>query len=76
VTVAQPPTPPEILRKVDNGVKHVVKKTHRAVTRVDHRVRHNVRTHVRTVRVRCNDGRVHTGRTRVTACINHGGLRG
>ena len=76
VTVAQPPSPSEVLRKVDNGVRHVVKKTHRAVRRADRRVRHNVRTHVRTVRAMCNDGRVHTGRTRTTACINHGGLRG
>jgi hypothetical protein len=28
------------------------------------------------VRALCNDGRVHIGRTRATACANHGGLRG
>jgi hypothetical protein len=73
---AQPPSPREILHKADNGVRHALKKTHRAVTHADRRVRHNVRTHVRTVRAMCNDGRIHAGRTRVTACINHGGLHG
>jgi hypothetical protein len=80
-TFAQPPSPPEIVRKVDNGVRHVVKKTHRAVTHADRHARHEVRKHApratrRTVRAKCNDGRIHSGRTRVTACIDHGGLRG
>jgi hypothetical protein len=38
--------------------------------------RHANRATHRTVRAMCNDGRVHSGRTRTTACINHGGLRG
>jgi len=78
---AQPPSPRDVLRKADNGVRHAVKKTHRAVTHADSRARHEVRKHARgvthrTVRAMCNDGRIHAGRTRITACIDHGGLRG
>jgi hypothetical protein len=78
---AQPPSPPEIVHKVDQGVRRVVTKTDSAVRRVGHRTHHVVRRDIhrvthRTMRAMCNDGRVHTGRTRTTACINHGGLRG
>jgi hypothetical protein len=77
---AQPPSPGEIVHKVDRGVRH-------AVTDVDHTIRHRGRrTHrvvrhsiVRTSRYRvralCNDGRFHTGRTGFSACAAHGGLR-
>jgi len=80
-TLAQPPSPPEIVKKVDRGIRHVVTKTDRAIRHTGRRVRHVVRrdthrvTH-RTVRAMCNDGRVHTGRTRISACFNHGGFRG
>jgi hypothetical protein len=75
VTLAQPPTPPEIVHKVDRGVR-------RAFTDLDHKVHHrNVATRRHTVhrapphRVRalCHDGRVHVGRTRASACAAHGG---
>jgi hypothetical protein len=80
VLLGQPPSPPEVVRKIDRGVK-------RALTRTDHAVGHAVHRshHVRTVarrtvhsRVRalCHDGRVHIGRTRVTACAGHGGVKG
>jgi hypothetical protein len=39
---------------------------------VDRKVR---RTGHRRVRVRCNDGRVHFGRTRAGACATHSGVR-
>lgn len=80
---AQPPSPAEVGRTIDRGVHRVVTRTHRAVNRVVHRTRrtrwaHRHVTHVvrRSVRARCNDGRVHAGRTRVTACVGHGGIRG
>jgi hypothetical protein len=78
--VAQPPTPPEIVHKVDRGVRHVGSAVDRKVRRTGRRshrtVRHNVhRASRRTVRAVCNDGRVHTGRTRMTACASHGGIR-
>jgi len=75
VALAQPPTPPEIVHKVDRGVR-------RAFTDLDHKVHHrNVTTRRHTVhratphRVRalCHDGRVHVGRTRASACAAHGG---
>ena len=78
--IAQPPTPPEIVHKVDRGVR-------RAVTNLDHKVRHRrVRTRrtvrhsatttaPRRVRALCHDGRVHFGRTRASACAAHGGVR-
>lgn len=78
--IAQPPTPPEIVHKVDRGVR-------RAFTNLDHKVRHRqVRTRhavrhsatttaPRRVRALCHDGRVHIGRTRTAACFAHGGIR-
>lgn len=71
VTLAQPPTPPEIVHKVDRGVR-------RAFSDLDHKVHHRtVRTRhtVRRVRALCHDGRVHVGRTRASACAAHGGIR-
>ena len=80
---AQPPSPAEVGRTIDRGVHRAVTGTHRTVRRVTHRARrtrwsHRHVTHVvrRSVRTVCNDGRVHTGRTRVTACAGHGGIRG
>jgi hypothetical protein len=78
---AQPPSPPEIARRIDHGVRRAVTHTDRAVRRTTHRSHHRVRTVTRrtvrrTIRARCNDGRVHVGRTRFTACANHGGVRG
>jgi hypothetical protein len=69
------------VHKVGQGIKHAVTKTDRAIRHAGHRTRHVVRRNThrvmhRTVRAMCNDGRVHTGRTRTTACVNHGGLRG
>jgi len=73
---AQPPSPPEIVHKVDRGVKHVAGAVDRKVRRDTHRTRRSVRhTAHRSVRALCNDGRVHIGRTRTTACIGHGGVR-
>ena len=76
ITLAQPPTPPEIVHKVDRGVR-------RTITNLDHKIRHRrhtVRPSVhqathRTVRTVCRDGRVHTGRSRAVACAGHGGVR-
>ena len=79
---AQPPSPPEVARRIDRGVRHAVTGTHRIVHRRTYRTRRHVRyvrhrtvIH-RSVRALCNDGRFHTGRTPVTACFGHGGLRG
>ena len=78
--IAQPPSPPEIVHKVDRGMR-------RTFANLDHKVHHRrVRTHrtlhhsatttaTRRVRVLCHDGRVHVGRTRASACAAHGGLR-
>src|SRR4051812_48911405 len=77
---AQPPTPPEIVSKIDHGVRRAVTHTDRALRAV-HRTRHHARnanrraTH-RSVRAVCYDGRVHTGRSRAAACANHRGLKG
>ena len=76
-TFAQPPSPPEVVRKIDRGVRRAVTKTDRAVRRATHRSRRAVRYHTRrTVRAMCNDGRIHAGRTRTSACWSHGGYRG
>jgi hypothetical protein len=78
--IAQPPTPPQIVHKVDRDVRRAVTnldhKVHRRRVRTRRTVRHSATT-VRTRRVRalCNDGRVHVGRTRATACVGHGGTR-
>ena len=75
-TFAQP-SPPEVVRKIDRGVRRAVTKTDRAVRRATHRSRRAVRYHTRrTVRAMCNDGRIHAGRTRTSACWSHGGYRG
>jgi hypothetical protein len=78
--LTQPPSPGEIVHKVDRGVRH-------AVTNIDHKlrhggrrthrvVRHNVyRTTHHRVRALCNDGRFHTGRTGFSACAGNGGIR-
>jgi len=73
---AQPPSPPEIVHKVDRGVRHVAHEVDHKVRRGTRRTRHAVRhaSH-RSVRAMCNDGRVHVGRTRTTACVGHGGVR-
>jgi hypothetical protein len=86
---AAQPTPPQVVHKIDNGVRRALTNTDRAVRRAVHgnphhtrRVTHYTVTHrtVRTahsyVRARCNDGRIHTGRTRAAACAGHGGWRG
>jgi hypothetical protein len=78
--LAQPPSPPEIVHKVDRGVRHIVtevdRKIRHAGRRTHHVVRHNVyRTTHHRVRALCNDGRFHTGRTGLTACAGHGGIR-
>jgi hypothetical protein len=93
-TAAAQPTPPQIVHRIDDGVRRAVTDTDRAVHRaVHHTPRHTRRvthynhyTHYRVthrtvvahpfVRARCNDGRIHTGRTRFTACAGHGGWRG
>ena len=77
---AQPPSPPEVVQQIGHGIKRAVTATDGAVRRVGRRTHHVVRRDIhrvthRTVRAMCNDGRVHIGRTRTTACINHGGLR-
>jgi hypothetical protein len=76
--LAQPPTPPEIVHRVDRGI-------HRATTDLDDRLRHHrrrrvvrhtvYRTTYHRVRALCNDGRFHIGRTGYGACAGHGGLR-
>ena len=85
---AQPPSPPEVARKIDRGVHLAVTSTDRAIHRAVH-PRHYESRHVyytRTphvyystlyhVRALCRDGRYHIGRTLHTACAGHGGLRG
>ena len=69
------PTPGQVLRDVDRTARH-------AVYGVDHVVRRTVHgrrvVYVRSsyrVRALCNDGRVHVGRTRGSACAYHGGVR-
>ena len=74
--LAQPPSPPEIVHKVDRGVRHVAHDVDHKIRRGTRRTRRSVRraSH-RSVRAMCNDGRVHVGRTRTTACVGHGGVR-
>jgi len=77
IVFAQPPSPPEVVRKIDRGVRRAVTNTDQAVRRTTHRSRRAVRYHThRTVRAMCNDGRIHVGRTRTSACWSHGGYRG
>jgi len=77
---AQPPSPPEIARRIDHGVRRAVTHTDRVVRHTAYHRHHHARIvtqrTVRNVRARCNDGRVHIGHTRFTACANHGGVRG
>jgi len=77
---AQPPSPPEIVHRVDRGIRHVATGVDRSIRhhgrRTHHVVRHGVyRTTHHRVRALCNDGRFHTGRSGFTACAGHGGLR-
>jgi len=65
LATAQPPSPPQLLRKIDRGARRIVSNVDRTVRRTGHR----------RVRVMCNDGRVHFGRTRAGACATHGGVR-
>jgi len=74
--IAQPPSPPEIVHKVDRNAKRAAHAVDRTIRRSTHRTRRAVRhTAHRSVRAVCRDGRVHVGRTRTTACIGHGGVR-
>jgi len=74
VALAQPPSPPEIVHKVDRGVRRTF--THMDRTIRGHATRRSVRhTTRRSVRALCNDGRVHIGRTPASACVGHGGRR-
>jgi len=77
---AQPPSPPEVVHRAGEGIKNVVKKTDRAIRHGGRRAtravgRNTHRVTRRTVRAACNDGTVRAGRTRVTACAGHGGVR-
>ena len=62
---AQPPSPQQLVRKIDQGARRVVSNLDRPARRSGHR----------RVRARCKDGRVHFGRTRAGACAAHGGVR-
>lgn len=72
---AQPPSPPEAVHRIDRGVRRAVTNTDRAARRAAHRSRRTVRHATHRVSVLCNDGRIHTGLTRTSACIGHGGYR-
>ena len=77
---AQPPSPPEIVHRVDRDVHHVVTKVDDTIRhhgrRAHHVVRHRVYpVTIHRVRALCNDGRFHLGRTGSSACAGHGGLR-
>ena len=72
-TFAQPPSPSQLVRKIDRGARHIVSD-------VDRNVRGVVRPRARRAAhrrfgVRCGDGRVHFGRTAAGACAAHGGVR-
>jgi len=80
VMLAQPPTPPEIVRKIDRDARHAVAATDHAMRRATNHPRYVVRHHVYrvthdNVRALCNDGRYHIGRTATSACWTHGGYR-
>lgn len=64
LATAQPPSPPQLIRKIDRTARGIVSNVDRSVRRNGHR----------RVRARCNDGRVHFGRTRAGACAAHGGV--
>jgi hypothetical protein len=77
---AQPPSPPQIVHRVDRDVKRAVTRADRAARHTARRTHHSVRavtlpTRRHTVRALCNDGRVHIARTRTSACAAHGGVR-
>jgi hypothetical protein len=55
-------------------VRHRRHRTHRVVRHVPYRTTRHVVVR-RSVRALCNDGRIHIGRTRASACAAHGGLR-
>ena len=65
LTYAQPPSPQQLVGKIDRGARHIVSNVDRTVRGSGHR----------RVRARCNDGRIHFGRTRARACAAHGGVR-
>src|SRR5260221_9599113 len=65
---AQPPSPPEIVHKVDRGVKHVAGAVDRKVRGGTHRTRRAVPHPAHpSGRALCNDGRGHVGRPPTTA---------
>jgi hypothetical protein len=53
----------EAAKETGEGTKKVAKKIKRKVT-------------PDTTSVRCNDGTVQAGKTKTTACANHGGVKG
>jgi hypothetical protein len=64
-TYAQPPSPPQLVGKIDREARHIVSNVDRTARGSRHR----------RVRARCTDGRIHFGRTRARACAAHGGVR-
>jgi hypothetical protein len=72
-TLAQPPSPSQLVHKIDRGARHVVSDVDRNIRAVV-RPRPGRAAH-RRFGVRCRDGRVHFGRTASGACAAHGGVR-
>ena len=72
-SAAQPPSPSQLVHKVDRAARRVASDVDRKVRRAVHpTVR---RAAHRRFGVRCRDGRLHFGRTAAGACAGHGGVR-
>jgi hypothetical protein len=62
------------IKKAGEATGEAAKDTGKAVKHTTKAATHSV-SHKRA-RATCNDGKVHHGRTRASACASHGGLRG
>jgi hypothetical protein len=64
------------IKRAGKDVKDATKETGRAVKHSAKAAGHKVTPSGTRVRVTCNDGKIHHGRTRAAACAEHGGVRG
>ena len=64
----------QVAKKTGQVTKDAAKETGKGTKKAAKRVKHKLTPD--TTSARCNDGTVQTGKTKTTACANHGGFKG
>ena len=69
------------MKKAGKAIKQAGKETGEAAKETAHATKHTAKAVAHRARrshvsARCNDGKMHSGTTRTSACAGHGGLRG